>query len=172
MPGNEEIDPHVERRKDPEGVHTETWKRVLEQMDAIADDRRDDGWEVLTIMAGHTNTVGRDGDESKKFGLCHIVPNKKAEAFEDFYDEETFTEYLAYGTSVGVFMYVVTELIDPTNDRSVLIASRYDMSYAKAMIQDAEREGVLYTHVQTLDGTVIGSFEHEEYAPLITKPGA
>uniref|UniRef100_UPI003133B19B DUF7529 family protein n=1 Tax=Natronococcus wangiae TaxID=3068275 RepID=UPI003133B19B len=67
-------------------------------------------------------------------------------------------------------MYLATEFIDPSSDRSILIAGRYDLTLADGMITSAEDEGVLYTHVKTIDGTVLGSFEHEEYEPLIPGP--
>lgn len=170
MNGNQDPDPQAERLKDPTGAQIEAWKQELEEMDLIAEDRREDGWEVLTIVAGHTNTVTRDGDEDGKYGICHIIPDNKAEEFVEFYDEETFTEYLAYGRPMNAFMYLVTEFIDPTNERSVLIASRFDTRFAEDMVEDAKEEGVLYTHVQKLNGTVLGSFEHEEYEPLIGQP--
>ncbi|WP_246999159.1 DUF7529 family protein [Halosolutus gelatinilyticus] len=167
---NEAPDPRALRRRDPEGVKTEAWKRTLEDMEVIAEDRRDDGWEVVTIVAAHTDTVSRDMGEDDKFGLVHVVPGNYADRFTDVYDSDEFTEYLAYGTDVEGFMYVVTELIDPENERSILIASRYDMMLAGGMIASVEDEGVLYTHLKKIDGTILGTFEHEEYEPLITRP--
>ncbi|MFC4544300.1 hypothetical protein ACFO5R_20430 [Halosolutus amylolyticus] len=165
-------DPRIARQQDPQGVQTEAWKRTLEDMEAIAESRRDDGWEVVTIMAAHTDTVSRDMGEEDTFGLMHVVPNNYVDRFTDVYDSDEFTEYLAYGTDVNGFMFVVTELIDPPAERSILIASRYDMTRAEGMINAAEDAGVLYTHLKTIDGTIIGSFEHEEYEPLISRPNA
>lgn len=170
MSENPSGDPHVERLKNSTSAETEAWKQELEEMELIAQERRDDGWEVLTMSAGHTNTVSRDGDDDKKFGICHIVPDSDAEAFAEFYDEESFTEYLAYGRPIESHLYLVTELIDPVSERAVLIAGRYNRMYADGMISDANEEGVLYTHVEKINGTVVGSFEHEAYGPLIGEP--
>lgn len=158
------------RRTDPEGVHTEAWKQTLEDMEAIAEDRREDGWDVLTVIAAHTDTVTPGMGEEDYFGLVHIIPNNHAEEFSEMYDSDRFTEYLAYGAEVQAFMYVVTELIDPESQASILIASQYDMALSRGLIEAAEEAGVLYTHVKTIDGTILGSFEHEEYEPLITRP--
>ncbi|AEH38539.1 DUF7529 family protein [Halopiger xanaduensis] len=165
-------DPRDRRQYDPEGVQSEAWKQTLEDMEAIAEERRDDGWDVVTIMAAHTDTVSRDMGEEDTFGLFHVVPNNYADKFTDAYDSDEYTEYLAYGTMIDGFMFVVTELIDPDGDRSILIASRYDMTFADGMVTSAEDEGVLYTHVRTIDGTILGTFEHEEYEPLISPPHA
>jgi len=172
MDGPEDVpDPRTERRKDPTGAKTEAWKQTLEDMEAIAEDRRNDGWEVLTVVSAHTDTVSRDMGEDDTFGLVHVIPDNYADEFVEFYDGDEFTEYLAYGTDVEGFMYVVTELIDPEADRSVLIASRYDMTRSDGLVQSAVDEGVLYTHLKRIDGTSVGSFAHEEFDPLITKPG-
>jgi len=164
-------DPRRARRKDPQGVREGAWKQTLEDMEAIAADRRQGGWDVITVTAAHTDTVSKDMGEDDEFGLVHILPNNHADQFTETYDSEEFTEYLAYGTEIDKFMYVVTELIDSDTNRSILIASRYDMALSMGLVESAEDEGVLYTHVKTIDGTLLGTFEHEEYEPLVTRPG-
>lgn len=166
------IDMRIERQSDPAGAHSKTWKQTLEDMQAIADDRRSDGWEVTTIMAAHTDTVSRDMGEDDEFGLVHIIPNNYADAFTETFDAEAFTEYLAYGTELQKYFYLVTELIDPGHERSILIASRYDTLHAEGMVTSAKSAGVLYTHVKTIDGTILGTFEHESYGPLLGQPEA
>ncbi|ELY44389.1 DUF7529 family protein [Natronorubrum sulfidifaciens] len=165
-------DPRTDRRRDPDEVQTDAWKQTLEDMEAIAEQRRDDGWSVVTVMAAHTDTVSRDMGDDDTFGLVHIIPDNYAAEFASTFDATEFTEYLAYGSDIQGYMYAVTEFIDSETDRSILLASRYDMTRAEGMVQSAEEEGVLYTHVKTVDGTVLGTFEHESYAPLIAKPNA
>jgi len=165
-------DPRTERLRDPRGVHSEAWKRTLAEMETIATERRADGWETLTVMAAHTDTVSKDMNDHDEFGLFHVVPDGQGAAFAETFDEEMFTEYLVYGTEIEAYMYAVTEFLDPEGERSILLASRYDMSRAAGMVASAEEAGVLYSHVRTVDGTTLGTFVHEEYEPLITKPNA
>lgn len=148
----------------------EAWKRVLEEMDEIADARDADGWDVLTLVANHTNTLAKSDETEDRWGLGHIVPTSDAEAFESVYDPDRFTEYLAYGRPIQTYMHLVTEFLDPERQESILIASRYDKRMAKEMIQSAKSEDRLYTHVQTIDGTIVGRYEHETYGPLIGEP--
>lgn len=162
-------EPRMERLRDPEGVKTEAWKQTLADMEAIADDRREDGWEVVSVVAAHTDTVSRDMGDDDEFGLVHVVPDNHAERFSDAFDDG-FTEYLVYGTDVDGFMYTVTELLDPEAERSILIANRYDMARERGMVASARDEGALYTHVKTIDGTKLGTFEHEEFEPLVSRP--
>lgn len=163
-------DPGAFRRRDPKGVQTEAWKQTLEDRDAIAQERRDEGWDVVTIMTAHTDTVSRDMGDDERFGLVHVIPNNYVEEFTETFDSDEFTEYLVYGSEVDGFMFVVTELIDPKTERSILIPSRYDIARADGMFASAEDEDVLYTHVKTIDGTILGTFEHEEYDPFVPGP--
>ncbi|WP_247731537.1 DUF7529 family protein [Halovivax limisalsi] len=169
MTENGSTDPRMDRLQSQSDVHIEAYKQLLAEVDQLAADREDDGWEVLTLSPNHTNMLSTD-DDRDWWGFSHIVGGSDAEAFEDFYDADAFTEYLAYGRQVEGYMYLVTELIDPTDERTVLIASRYDRRLAKGVVNSAKSEGVLYTHVQTIDGTIVGSFEHEEYGPLLGEP--
>lgn len=165
-------DPYEERLRDPRGVHSEAWSGTLDDMKAIAADRREDGWSVVTVIAAHTDTVSRGmgGEDDDTFGLKHVIPDNHAEPFVETYDSDEFTEYLAYGREVEGFMYVVIELIDADTDRSILIACRYDMTQAQGMVQNAAEAGYLPTHVKRIDGTVLGRFVHEEYDPLVRPP--
>lgn len=163
-------DPRSARRKDPEGVKLEAWKGTLDDMEAIAEERREDGWDVLTLTAAHTDTVSKDMGDHDEFGLFHVVPDNHAEEFEEWFDPDEFTEYLAYGTDVEGFMYTVTEFIDSDTERSILLASRYDMVRADGLVESAVEEGVLYSHIKTIDGTTLGKFPHEEFSPLLKRP--
>jgi hypothetical protein len=163
-------DPIEERIKDPTGAKAEAWKNTFDDMEAIAADRRSDGWEVLTVTAIHTDTVSIDMRDDDEFGLKMIIPDNHAEEFEPMYDPEAFTEYLSYGREIEGLMYAVLEFIDSDTGRSILVACRYDMRMAEGMIASARSEGVLYTHLRTIDGTKIGVFEHEEWRPLVSPP--
>lgn len=169
MADHSKRDPRVDRLQQQNEQST-AWKQTLDDMDAIAADRRADGWDVTTVMAVHTDTVSRDMGDSDDFGLKHILPNNHAERFTGVFDDG-FTQYLAYGSAVEGNMFAVIEFLDPETERSLLIACRYDMTRSKGMITSAEDAGVLYSHFKTIDGTVLGSFEHEVYEPLVSKPG-
>ena len=161
-------DPQVQRLADSTGVHMETWSRVLEEMDILLEDRRDDGWEALRVVSGHTDAITKDMREHDRFGIQHILPDNYADEFVEFYDEEQFTEYLVYGRDVQRYMYLITELIDPENERTVMVASRYDMALADGMVENAREEGVLYTYFKRINGTILGRYEHEEWEPLVS----
>lgn len=172
MPDDTERTDSRAGRRGPQAVQSEAWKRTLEERDAIAEDRRDDGWSVLAVTAAQTDPVSRDMREDDTFGLVHVIPNNDADELAETFDSDEFTEYLAYGRNVGGYMFLVTEFIDPEAKRSILVAGRYSLVRAEGMINSARAEDVLYTYFKTIDGTILGSFEHEEYEPLVGRPDA
>lgn len=160
-----------ERRRNRLGEHhSEMWSTVLEEAQTVADERREDGWEADVVLTAHTDTVSKDMREHDRFGLMHVVPDNYADTFTETYDEDEFTEFLAYGTSVQGVMYVIIDLIDPERERSLLVPCEYDMTVADGMVNSALDEEALYSYFRTIDGTILGTFRYEEYSPLITQP--
>ena len=163
--------------KQPTGVDSrsqavkEGWRMTNEDMESIAEERREEGWDVVSMPAVHTSPVSRDmGDDPERFGLVHIIPDNYAEEFREAYERGEFPEYLAYRNEVENSAFLVTEFIDPDSETVILIAGRYDLRHAEGMVRSAIDEGELYTHARTLDGTRLGSFRHEEFDALVPTP--
>ena len=159
-------DPRVDRQRDPDGQKSAAWSRTLSEMDEIAADRREAGWDVLTVRASQTDTVSESMGDDDDYGFYHYLPKSDGEAFERFYDDN-FSEYLAYGSAIGRLRFLVIELLDPDRERAVAMACWYDSAFANGMIRSADQEGRLYSYMKRIDGTVLGTFEYEEYGPLV-----
>ncbi len=155
----------VDRR--PSAVK-EAWRLTNEDMAAIADRRRKEGWDVVTMPALHTSPVSRDmGEDPDRFGLVHVVPDNFTEGFETAYRDGEFDEYLAYREEVGNSVFLVTEHQDPETRTIIAIAAHYDAQLAGGMVRSAEEVGAIYTHVKTIDGRTLGSFRHGNYRPFL-----
>lgn len=145
----------------------QAWQRTLEELEAIAEDRRSEGWETTTLRADHTDPISKDMGEDDRFGLSHVVSKSAGEAFVDAYDEEAFTEFLVYGSNVDRRRFAVTELIDPEERRSIAIAYEFPLERVRGLPENAREEGVVYTYVRKIDGTILGRFEHDPYEPVL-----
>ena len=143
------------------------WARTNEDMEALADQRRDEGWEVVAIPAAHTAPMSREAGKDDRFGIVHVIPGNYVESFVDAFEGRGFPRYEAYRNEVDHGIFLVTELLDPETSTAVLLAGQYELRHAAAMTSAAADEDCLYTHVETLDGEILGSFRHEEYDPLI-----
>lgn len=163
-------DPRNARHQQLSSAQKTAWEQTLKEMEALAEGRREDGWDVRTFFTIHTDTVSRDMGDHDDFGLFHILPDNQADDFNEWFDAEEFSEYLAYGSSVEGNMFVAIEFIDADTERSTMLACRYDMTRAEGLMASVQAEGVLYSHVKTIDGTMLGRFTYEEYAPLLERP--
>ena len=151
---------------------TEAWERTIEDLRAMGEQRREDGWEVVEVVTVHTSPVGRDHGSDDRFGLVHVVPDNHADAFTDAFERGEFTQFEAYRNEVDGYAFHVIELIDPDAELVVLLAGNYDLHRADGLVQSAVDEGATYTHAKTIDGTHLGSVRHEEYEPLLPDPDA
>ncbi|SDJ25906.1 hypothetical protein SAMN05216226_101364 [Halovenus aranensis] len=148
-------------------AHSEAWDRTIADMRALATGREEDGWETYTVIAAHTDAVGAKRGDYRHCGLSHVIPDNHTDVFEDVYDESEFTEFLVYGQPVETFMFLVTELIDPDRERSIFVAGSYDPVRGANLPEYGEAHGVLSSYFRTIDGTILGSFDHERWEPLV-----
>lgn len=145
----------------------EAWSRTNEEMEAIAEQRREDGWNVVSLPAAHTSPVSKSQGKDDRFGLVHVIPNNHVESFSEAFEQGEFPKYEAYRNEIDGFVYLVTELIDPESETIILVASQYDLQLTRGMVTTARNEGALYSHFKTIDGTVLGSVRHEKVEPLV-----
>ena len=169
---HEESDPFVRRRENLGEAHTNTWERTLEEAQMLVEEREEDGWEATYVMSAHTDTVSRDMGDHDRFGLMHVLPNNFADRFSEAFDPDGFDEFLVYGTSVNGVMFVILELIDSAAEREIIVPCSYDMTMGQGMSEAAAEEGALPSYFKTIDGEILGRFDHETVEPLVTPPNA
>lgn len=148
------------------------WKATLEDMEAMADQRRDEGWEVGAFMALDTAPTNPDAGKRDNFGLEFVLANNDGEEFEELFEGKTFPQYEVYRGSDTGRAYVVVEYIDPETRTAIFIAGEYELRHAPGMVKAARREGEMYTFVQLIDRSVVGAFEHdgvEKFVPEIDR---
>lgn len=139
----------------------EAWKATLEDMEAMADARREDGWDAVTCMAMDTAPTNPDAGDRDDFGLVFVLPGNMADDFEAAYDEGGFPKYEVYRAADEGNAYVVVEYIDPASETVLFVAGQYELRHAPGMVQAARRNEEMYTYVQRLDKTRVGAFKHD-----------
>ncbi|MFC6722656.1 DUF7529 family protein [Halobacteriaceae archaeon SHR40] len=146
----------------------EAWEGTLEELDALAEERRADGWDVVDVAAIHTDPVTPDmGDDEERFGIVYTIADNHSDAVRGSFEDGSFTEYQVYGRIVSGYIFQVVELLDPERTRALLIASSYERTRARGLSEAARTHEVLYTHAKTIDGTPLGVVKHEAYEPLL-----
>lgn len=143
-------------------IHKNAWQETLRDMEALADEHREDGLDVLTIQAGDTAAetpdVGAD-----RFGLSYVIPGNQADDFSAAFEDIEAPQYQVYRQEIGGNVFIVTEIIDADASQAVLVAGVYEKQHEPPLVEAAQAADEMYTHVQRLDGTHLGSFEHEDW---------
>lgn len=144
-------------------VHSSAWEATIDDMLAMAEEMEENGWDVVAITAGDTVAESPEAGDTDRFGLSHVIPDNKAEAFEEAFEGREFPRYEVYRAEREGRSFVLTVLLDPDSSTAILIAGNHDLRNAGGCIRAAIEEDAMYTHVQLLDGTHLGSFRHEDY---------
>lgn len=145
------------------------WQRTLAELRRLEAELDEAGWQVAAVPAGHVAPEPPGAGETERFGLVHIVPGDESNAFSEAFEAGTFGEYEVFRRRVGPRLFLLTKLTAPEQRVAILLAGSVDHTQADALIEAAEAGGVVYTHVQLLDGTHLGSFKHDD--PSLFFPG-
>lgn len=145
----------IEARKD-------AWRRTLQELERIEADLEEEGWDVVAIPVGHAAPEPPDAGEEGRFGFVHVIPGNYESAFSRAFDAGGFERYNVYRQAVAGQVFFVLELLDPATETAILLAAQFSTHRGQELESTAADEGVVYTHVQKLDGTHLGTYRHDE----------
>ena len=161
----DELD-YAERMSQNAGAYKDAWEATIEEMKAMAAELEEDGWDATYVGAGHTAPESPRVDPEGRFGLTYVIPNNYEEDFTSAFRPGGFDEYEVFRNEVAGTVFQVTVFYDEETNRAILLAGNYEMMHANPLIATAMKEGEMYTHVQLLDKTHLGSFRHEQWEPF------
>jgi len=142
------------------------WAQVLEEMDAMAAELEDAGWRTLSIAAGDAAAVTADTSSTGRHGYSYVIPGDAADEFEALFAPDGFARTDVYRADGGTDLYLLTVLKDPPTEATILIAGAFDRSRLPDCRRAAETAGTMYTDVFRVDGTRVGTFEHDDPTPF------
>lgn len=162
-------DEELEEGPTPMGQqHKLAWEHTLEDMEAIAEQRRNEGFDAGAIPAAHTAVVTRnDGEDEDRFGVSFLLPDNHVDTFTALYGEHQVTKYNVYRNVVENHVYVVVELLAPEAQAAVLVAGQYELRRSRALESDARDEGYLNTYYRRIDDTTLGVVRHDEFEKFL-----
>jgi len=138
------------------------WSRTVLEMRELATELEAAGLEVTAIRAGNTAPVPPESGETERFGLVHTVSGENEAAVRAVLEEATVEEYAVHRRSLCSMTFTVTQLTAPTAGRALLIAGVIETDEATELREAASERGEMYTHVQLLDWTHLGSVRHDD----------
>ncbi|WP_115865586.1 DUF7529 family protein [Halorussus litoreus] len=151
-------------------VHRNAWQRTLDDMQAMAGDLEDEGWDVISFPAGHTAPTNPDVGASDRFGFVHVVPDSEAESIESAVETGAFPKYQVFRNETDGRVFMVVQLLDPDSSTAILVASNFEIRHAPGLVKNSLQAGETYTHLQTLDKTHLASFRHDDVEKFFPDP--
>ena len=148
----------------------EGWAQLLEEMDAMAAELEAEDWETLTIPAGDAGAVGPDEQHADRHGYAYVVPGDAADRFAELFVPDGFPRTEVYRATSAGNLYLLSVFQDPETATAILLAGVLDRSDLGECRQYATETGRMYAHLHRLDGTHLGTFEHEDPEPFF--PGS
>lgn len=140
------------------------WARTLETANEMAAELREDGWEVVTVRAGHVGSALPEDGDSDQFGFVYLAPGDVADPLADLIDRGTFESYRVFSRRAGSDLFVLTRVTDPDRRLATLLVGTVNLAHAEPLASLARERGEMHSHVQLLDGTRVASFAHDDPA--------
>lgn len=138
------------------------WGRTVREMQELATRLEAEGLEVTVVRAGNTAPVPPEAGDSTRFGLVYTVPGENEAGVRAVLQDATVEEYTIHRRSLSSTIFIVTQFRAPAADRALLIAGVIEADETDELREAASERGEMYTHIQLLDWTHLGSVRHDD----------
>jgi len=152
------------------GAARSGWEQTLEDVEAMARDRAESGFETQILTSDDTTPKPPESDGTDMWGLVYVVASNQAEEFRSFADGANFEETVVYQATSSGHAFVVTECLDIERDRALFVAGTYRMQFAPPLVEAALEREKMYTHIRKLDGALLGTIEHDDAEQFFPDP--
>lgn len=136
------------------------WSDLQADIDDIAAEYRDDGWETLVLHPGDVSVRPED-DETHGFSL--VVPQSELQTLKSWTQESSaaFDSFKAFRSTQDNLVFLAVVMEDAATGRAVLFPLYYDPKTDEHLERQAMTAGHLYTYVSGLAGDEAISFRHD-----------
>jgi len=131
-------------------------------MKAMAADREEAGYETLTVAAGDTTPKTPDTGESDEWGLSYVVPSNVERRVRCTVRPSQFRRDRGLPGRRGGGPIHRHRISTTTSRSPCFIAGTFRLQFAAPLARTALDRGHMYTHVKKLDGTHLGSIDHDD----------
>lgn len=168
MPEIGESADHAERIAASSEAVKNAWQATLEDMEGMASELEEQGWSTTVLAADNTALTTSVTGDSDLYGFVSVIPDKSADEFTEAFEQGHedgggFGEYEVYRSEAEGWAFQVTIFYDELTANAILLAVNYQLMNAESLMRAAIEREEMFTHVQGLDGTVLGSFRLEAW---------
>ncbi|MFP8957895.1 hypothetical protein ACLI4Y_14305 [Natrialbaceae archaeon A-CW3] len=136
------------------------WEEVMADATALADEYREEGWEVCSVRPGDVSPAEKDD----RFGLSVLLPGSDYEAVESLIDDPdvSFNGAEVYQHTVGTVVYAVAIELDTANEVAIVIPMAYSVADFQTIFEHAFEDGELQLHLRPLTIDQWVTFVHDD----------
>jgi hypothetical protein len=145
------------------------WAGTVSDVAAMAERRRETGWEAVAIPCGELLPEHRAAGESDRFGLVFSVPEDYVVRFQELFRRGSFPEYEVFQRAIEGRVFLAVAYRDPEAELAILSAGQFARTAAARMVADAAAVGDFFTHHRGADGERLGSFHHDGHERFVPR---
>lgn len=161
----------IERIAESPDSIREAWNRTIADTRAMAADREEAGYETMVLISQDTSPVAPGAGEGEEWGLTHLVDGDTADAFTEARERVEFDETAVYQAGAADSIFLVTECLDHDEEFVLFIAGAFRRREAVDLVRVALDREEMHTHVRLLDGSIVGSIEHDDASAFFPDAG-
>ncbi|WP_435344530.1 DUF7529 family protein [Haloarchaeobius sp. HRN-SO-5] len=140
---------------------TPVWGQVVADMEATAEEYREDGWTAVECHPGDVAAIADEdvGRDDARTGLDVLVPDDEFDTVADLVDGPgEFDEVDVFRAEQNGVVFFVAALENETAEAVVLVPAYYSVGSSESFVEMVRREGELRIHVRPLDRRRILTF--------------
>ncbi|WP_435361448.1 DUF7529 family protein [Haloarchaeobius sp. DFWS5] len=143
------------------------WEQVVEDMEATAEEYREEGWAAIEC---HPGDVAAVADDIGRTGLDVLLPDNEFDDVQAAYEAEgAFDEVEVFRAEEGGVVFAVAALLNRTTETALLVPLYYDTTSSQEFLQLVKEEGELRVHLRPLDQREVITFTQQN--PELFLPG-
>lgn len=141
----------------PPSAVAERWRELLDDVETLADEYREAGWETLAVSTG--DVTPRTGEP---FGLDVVAPPEEFDTLRDIVEDATFDTSHVYRDEESDVRFFIVVQEASGDDVAVLVPAFCALDETDELLSTVRREETMYTHVRTLSGDERVTFVHDD----------
>lgn len=139
----------------------EFWDTLIEEMEGIAQEYTENGWETVTIKPGDVTVVA--SEHADIAGIDVLVPRSTFETVDEYYDAERTDEesYQVYRREIGEGAMLVVVIEDANQEVAILYPALLSSEDMDRLRNDIESSLDIHTRIRPLSKDRIVTVRHE-----------
>lgn len=139
------------------------WNDVIADMETLATEYRDDGWDILEVHPGDVVPLSPNEDETR-WGLDAVLPGNEITALENLIESNapTLDDWDVFRTQSDNIVFLLVVARDNERGRMLFVPLYYHAGDASGMARAARERGCMQIHLRSLSIDPIVTLEQTD----------